>query len=318
LELNTRIFTYEKLEQISLDSVDAVYLGDPFAPQYEGNLCFDMQKLSDAIDFLTQRGKKAYISTFAVPRNKDLPLVEEQLKFISEQNLAISAVEAHNTGVLQAINEILPEMPVHMGCMSNIYTDSTVHLLKSFGVRRVSPNSELCLDELELIKDECGITVEILIHGRMILGISEECPVKWWTETRNAEIGEEKVEKSEMPDYCTQAINLDSEKMQLTVRGRVTMSGKDVCMLEHIPLLAEKGFDTFHIDSSVVSAQQFNRTAHIYRQAFNIWAEVMPDREKYAQIIKPQLEELFAMNSAGLCNGYYFRTSGSGYVPGFI
>ncbi|MCE1245691.1 MAG: U32 family peptidase [Firmicutes bacterium] len=307
MELNTRILTTSQLNDFSIKNADAVYLGDPFSPSYPGNLCYEKHNLKEAVAKIVSQGKKAYISTFSVPRNSDLPAIEEQLKYIKAEIPEISAIEVHNTGVLQAVNEILPSMPVHMGCLSNIYTDSTVHLLKSFGVERVVPNPELSLEEMELIGKNCRIEVQILIHGRLVLGISEECPVKWWLDSQ-------KPGQSVIDDFCSKPVNLDSDKMQLTVRGRTTLSGKDVCMLEHIPELAEKGFTHLHIDSSVMSSEQFNHTLEIYRKAVTLWIETS-DKNKYRDFSKHHINEFLSMNPTGLCNGYYFRTSGSEYVP---
>ncbi|MCD4783505.1 MAG: U32 family peptidase [Candidatus Eremiobacteraeota bacterium] len=308
MEITTRIFTKQRLDEVSIYPYDAIYLGDPFAPDYPGNLCFAHEDLEETAGILKNAGKRVYVSTFSVPRNKDLAAIERQLKFIGDRSLPIDAIEAHNTGVLSMIREILPGIPVHMGCLSNIYTDSTVNLLKEYGVTRVSPNHELSLDELEIVKDRCGVEVEILVHGRMILGVSEECPAIWWNVEADSKENEEK------PSQCTNIIDLESERMNLTVRGRITMSGKDVCMMEHMPLLAEKGFGYFRIDDFVSEADYFNTAGKLYRQALELIKAPGPDKEEYDVKTREYMDILSRFNSNGFCNGYYFKTSGSEYV----
>lgn len=308
MELNTRIFTLEKLNKINIESYDAFYLGDPFAPPYPGNLCQDYEGLGRAVYELKEAGKRVYVSTFSVPRNSDLPAIENLLKFIAGEKLPIDAMEAHNTGVLMLIREMMPHIPVHMGCLSNIYTDSTVNLLKESGVTRVAPSYELTLKELEIIKDSCNVEVEILLHGRMALGVSEECPAVWWhKQEATKDEGE-----TDLTKLCTGIVDLSSERMDLTVRGRTTLSGKDVCMMEHVPLLLSKGFRHFRIDTSVGSDEYLAAAGASYRKAFELWKE--KPGEEMGEVLKGLMEGLKMYSGHGFCNGYLFGRSGSEYV----
>ena len=308
MELNTRIFTLDKLNQVNIESYDAFYLGDPFAPLYPGNLCHNHEDLGMAVHKLKDAGKKVYVSTFSVPRNNDLPAIENLLKYIAGEKLPIDAMEAHNTGVLMLIRETMPHIPVHMGCLSNIYTDSTVNLLKESGVTRVAPSYELTLKELEIIKDSCNVEVEILLHGRMALGVSEECPAVWW---HNQE-GMKEESEADLTKLCTGIVDLSSERMDLTVRGRTTLSGKDVCMMEHVPLLLSKGFRHFRIDTSVGSDEYFTAAGTAYRKALELWKK--ESGEEMRDTLKSLMEGLKMYSRHGFCNGYLFGRSGSEYV----
>lgn len=302
MEIATRIFTLENLKKVSLEPYDGVYLGDSFAPKYAGNLCFSLKDLKEAVFNLKEKGKRVYISTFSVPRNRDLPPVEEQLRFIASEKLPLDALEAHNTGVMSMAGDILPGVPIHMGCLANIYTDSTVNLLKESGVTRVSPNYELSLEEVEIIKNQCQIQVEPLVHGKMILGVSEECPAVWWNS-----------DKEKADDLCSRVIELSSERMNLTVRGRVTMSGKDVCMLEHIPLLIKKGFDCFRLNTLAENPAYFEAAGKAYREAIDMCMENKKS-EEYSRFAKEAVNRLASFSPNGFCNGYYFKVSGSSYL----
>ncbi len=310
MEINTGIFTLEKLKTANVESYDAFYLGDPFAPPYPGNLCQDFEGLRAAVHKLKETGKRVYISTFAVPRDRDMSAIEDLLKFIDRENLPVDAIEAHNTGVLMLIREIFPRIPVHMGCLSNIYTDSTVNLLKENGVTRVAPSYELTLDELEIIKDRCNVEVEILLHGRMTLGVSEECPAVWW---HNQENPDKEISESDAVNLCTGVVDLSSDRMDLTVRGRTTLSGKDVCLMEHLPLILSKGFRHFRIDTSMGSDEYFATAGSAYRNALELWKE--EPGKAIGETLKSLMERLKMYNRHGFCNGYLFGRSGSEYVP---
>lgn len=306
MEISTRIYTLNRLKEVSIESFDAIYLGDPFAPQYKGNLCYDFSDLETALQLLKDGGKRVYISTFSVPRNEDLPAIINLFNYIKERGLSPDGIEVHNAGIIKPARNLLPEIPLHMGCLSNIYTNSTVELFRDMGAVRFACSYELSLNELEEIKNTSGVEIELLIHGRMVLGVSEECPVKWWID-----------EPMSQEEICTKPIDLNSDKMQLTIRGRTTLSGQDVCMLEHLEELLNRGFDFFHIDTSLMTREEFEAVSNIYKKTFEELSsnKVCNNNTESLKVdIKESLNTLKQYTSAGFCNGYYFKTSGSQYV----
>lgn len=305
MEINTAIETLEKLKKTDISSYDAVYLGDPFSLEYPENMCLNLGDLAAGVEILKSEGKKAYVTTFSVPRNKDLPAIEKMLRFVKEKRLAVDMIEAHNTGVLKMVNEIQGDMPVAMGCLSNIYTDSTVELLKKFGVVRVTGSYELSLGELLMIRERCSVEVEVLVQGRMVLGVSEECPARVW-------FGDETPEGFSDAELCRRVIELKAKKMQLAVTGRVTLSGRDVCMMEHLPELVLKGMDVFRIGGPASSWEYLSKAGQYYRDVLRTIekAEIFPEEK-----VKDYMADLRRFNPNGFCNGYYYSTSGSEYVP---
>lgn len=304
LELNTQIFTLEGLYNTDLSPYDAVYIGDPYSIEYPENLNQDFEGLKKAIPILKSAGKRVYLSTFSVPRNKDLPGIEKLLEFVASNGLPLDAVEIHNAGVLPIVRNSLGNIPIHLGCLSNIYTDLTVNLFKEQGVTRVTGNYELSLDDLKYIKEKCSLEVEILVQGRMALGVSEECPALWWSEGEGAE-------PQSPADACRKNIELHSDKMNLLVFGRATFSGKDVCVIEHAPLLLESGFNIFRIGYNPAGAEFLKEAGAIYKEIF----ETAEQKKKLPQkMLKSYMKRLKIFSSQGFCNGYYFKKSGSDYL----
>ncbi len=302
MEINTQIYTLEKLLNTDISHYDAIYLGDPFSIEYPENLILSLEDLKKSVHILKKNNKKAYLSTFSVPRDKDIPSMENLFKYIAKENIPIDMIEIHNFGLISLIREIIGDIPIHAGSVSNIYTVQTATLLKEKGVTRVTGNYELSLEELEEIK-KIPIEVEILIHGRMVLGISEECPAIWWK-------GDEK-KKAQL---SKRILALHSSKMDLTVRGRTTLSGKDVCMMEHIPTLIEKGFSIFRIDSSVYPPEYTQKAGKYYKEIIEKYISQQYNPDEMEAQIKRYMEDLAKFNTKGFCNGYYFKTSGSKYI----
>ncbi len=295
-ELTTSIFTLDELINADISVYDSIYLGDPFCRQYPQNLCENTEDLKKANSFIRQQGKKVFVSTYAVPRNKDLDAVRKTLNICQE--LEVNAVEVHNFGTLEIIKKEFPNLKVHMGCLANIYSLVTVLVLKEKGVKRIMGNYELSLDEIQELKDKSGLELELLLHGKMVLGISENCLLKNWI----------KDFRGSCKDLCRGNHYLKSAKMVLKTFGQITLSGKDVCMIEYLPDLLEKGFSIFRIETFPEKREYVGEVGKIYRRALEKAKE--PDYQSKEFLLRSS-----RFSPHGFCNGYYFATSGQKYVP---
>jgi putative protease len=86
------------------------------------------------------------------------------------------------------------------------------------------------------------------------------------------------------------------------------MSGKDVCMLEHLPRLLADGHRHFRIETLSESPEYRRQVAAVYRQALARAAEAaFEPEERWWRVVR-------AHARIGLCNGFYFGKSGMQYA----
>ena len=170
-ELNTTIANLRDLRASDLRDYDGVYLGDIYCRLYEANFLEQLGDLRDGLHILQDQGKRAYVTTYAAPRNDFLPKVRKMLEV--SVAAGAQAVEVHNLGILRIVHEEFPQLPVHIGGFANVYTDSGAEVLRGLGAVRFTPNYELSLDEINEITTACGAPMELLVHGKMPLGISD-------------------------------------------------------------------------------------------------------------------------------------------------
>src|SRR5574340_148092 len=224
-ELNTTISNLAALRDSDLSSYDAVYLGNIYCRTFEDNLLERMADLREAIARVHDLGLRAYVSTYAAPRNDVLPKVEQALE--TAASAGADAVEVHNLGVLRSVHEKYPRMPVHIGGFANVYTDAGASVLREYGAVRFTPNSEISLEEVKNIAAVSGVPAEVLVHGKMPLGVSDYCFL--------LEYEEKWPEKC--PTVCQKSLFLRQGDWAMRSVGKGVLSGRDVCMIEHLPLL---------------------------------------------------------------------------------
>jgi len=296
-ELSTHVEDLNKLKSIDVSLFDAFYLGDATCPEYPDNLAVGFELLKEAVFYLKEKGKKCYLSTYAVPRNKDLSWVEDMIVKASE--LPVDGFEVHNMGVLRIINRSLGKAEVHMGYFANVYTHETVKVLEKFGVKRVFLNPELSLDEIQYVNEHTEAEVVAFAHGKIPLGISEDCFIKEYRE-------------GSCRDIC-EPMWLTSGKWKLKNIGRATFSGKDWAIIEYLGTFYYRGFRVFYIQGLRENTDYINRIGSIYRRALE---RIVEGDDDY---LEPSwIEEIASLSPHGICNGYLFRRAGHRYVGRFF
>ena len=296
IELNTSIPNLRDLRTSDLSAYDAVYLGDIFCRLYEGNFLERPEDLREGLRILRDQGKRAYVATYAAPRNDFLPRIRKSLEIAAASGA--DAVEVHNLGILKIAHDEFPGLPVHVGGFANVYTDAGVEVLRGFGAVRFTPNYELSLDEIREITATCGAPLELLVHGKMPLGISDYCFLLEYEEKWGIKC----------PDLCQKDLFLKQGDWAMKSVGKGILSGKDVCMLEHLPRLLADGHRHFRIETVSESPAYRHEVAAVYRQALARAADGSLEQDQgWWDVVRAHARN-------GLCNGFYFGKSGMDYA----
>jgi U32 family peptidase len=296
LELSTAISNLRHLGDSDLTPYDAVYLGNIYCRRYEGNLLERPGELREAIRRVRGLGKRPRVTTYATVRNDVLPVLRRALETAAAEEA--DAVEVHALGLVRLVRDEFPGLPVHVGGLANVYTDAGVAVLKGFGVARITPSQELALDEIDAIARAGGVPLEIVIHGKPPLGISDSCVL----------LEHEAAWGIACPDLCQRDVFLRKEDWGLKSVGTGILSGRDVCLLEHLPRLLAGGHRHFRIEAVSESPAYRLAVGRVYRGALG--RALAGD----LRVEPGWWETLRGHARLGLCNGYYFGKSGQKYV----
>ncbi len=296
-ELIVSVASPGELEGTDLSSYDAVCLGSPYCRRVEGNYAEVFDRLAEAVSRLHGMGKKAYVTTPAVPRQADLPHVERLVDAASAAGA--DALKVHNLGVLRIVREKGRPLPAHMGAYANVYTHLAAGVMRDAGAVRVRPNAEVTLEEMAAIARDAAVEVELLVHGKIPLGVTDRCFL----------LTEDEKTDPKCPAACREEHWLTTRQWVLKSVGKGVLSGRDMCLLEHLPRLAADGFRVFRIEGLYETAAYRSEIGAVYREALEgVFAgrgyEVTP---QWASAVRRRSKH-------GFCNGYCFGTAGRKYV----
>lgn len=306
-ELTTEACNIKELREGDYSAYDATYLGDYSCPEYPNNFTSNLDQLQAGLDLVKSRGQKCYLRLYAVPSNHDLPWVEDLVD--AALDMPFDGFEVHNLGLLRMLKKKGSTVPVHLGVFGNLYTHETARALKDYGVTRVCPNPELSLKEIAYIAENTPIETLVPVHGKIPLVISETCFILEHSENGCGNPDEPCNYECASEHWLKRGRN-DGSRADWSLKdtGRMTLSGKDLCMVEHAPTLVDMGFKAFYVQSKGEGKDYVGQVGRIYREALEQAFAGKRDAD-YA----PQVADLASLAREGLCNGYYFESAGQRY-----
>ncbi len=257
--------------------VDYVYLGETACPVRS---CFSPDFLDRLCDELTRAGKKVYVSSLSLVRS------EKQYRTFRGLAQRVQHIEINSPAFLG----LARHYHAVTGMFLNVYNSATANILAKHKVERIMLPCELNFQSIASIAKRCTAATELIVHGHVPIGISRTCQT-----VRSLGYNGDGCGKlcQRYPEGMT--LNAGDQPM-FRVDGPQTLSASTYCLVEYLPQLAQAGVDTVRI------LPQWNHTGRIV----HIYRDVLEHRRHCADVV----EELKAISSGGLCNGWFLGKAG--------
>jgi putative protease len=288
---------FEKLKTAIHYGADAVYLGDSRFSLRNRAGNFGREELGAAVRYACGHGVKAYVTVNIFPHNRDLDGIEEHIEALKE--MRPDAVVLSDPGVFMLMRKNAPEMDIHISTQANITNGESAVFWENMGAKRLVLSRELTLEEIREIRQKTTAELEVFVHGSLCISYSGRCYISSFLASRSANEGE-------CTNSCRWNYTLMEEKRPGEFfpvfedgRGTYVMSSKDLCMIEHLHLLAEAGIDSFKIEGRMKGINYVAGVVKTYREAIDSLGG------DYA--VKPRwLRELAMFSSRGYTTGMFF------------
>ncbi len=290
---------FEKLKTAIHYGADAVFLGDSrFSLRGKaGN--FRGEELKTAVSYAHARGVRVYATVNIFPHNRDLPAIREHIRLLREAGP--DAVILSDPGLFMLFRREAPGIDLHISTQANVTNVESALFWEELGARRVVLARELSLGEIREIRENTSIELEAFVHGSLCISYSGRCYISSFLASRSANRGE-------CTNSCRWNYTLMEEKRpgeSLPVfeddRGTYVMSSRDLCMVEHLPLLAEAGVSSFKIEGRMKGINYVAGVVKTYREAIDALSSGRP----YA-VLQRWLRELSRFSNRGYTTGMYF------------
>ncbi|MCI6245218.1 MAG: U32 family peptidase, partial [Eubacterium sp.] len=232
---------------------DAVYVGGTMFGMRTNPSNFNADELKEAVEFVHSAGKKLYLTCNTLPRNNEIELLPDYLKYA--QDIGVDALIIADLGVLSLAKKFAPDVDIHISTQAGVVNYQTANAFYEMGASRIVTARELSLDEIRTIRDKCNpnLEIEVFVHGAMCMSFSGRCILSDYMTGRDANRGD-------CAQPCRWKYSLVEEKrpgeyfpVNQEENGTYIFNSKDLCMIEHIPELVSAGIDSFKIEGRAKS-----------------------------------------------------------------
>lgn len=281
----------ETLIAVSNAGADEVYAGGIKygARAYAGNLTEN--ELMWAIEYLHLHNKKLYLTLNTLIKNDELVELYDYLLPLYIKGL--DGIIVQDIGVISYIRKQFPDLPVHVSTQASIFGIDALNFFYESGAKRAVLARELSLSEIEKIKKNTDIELEVFVHGALCYSYSGMCFYSSLIGGRSGNRGR-----------CAQPC-----RMSYSVNGneREWMSLKDLSLLEQLDKLCAIGVDSLKIEGRMKNTSYAVGVTKTYRKYLDLLKKNQSNF-KVSSNDKEYLKSLYQRR--GFDCGYLFRQNG--------
>ena len=275
----------EKLKIAVLYGADAVFVGSKEFSLRSRASNFTIADLELGAEFCHAHGAKLYVTTNIVPHNSDLIGLIDYLQDL--QDAGVDAIICSSYAVMYIANRYT-NLEVHISTQQSIANSLAVKFFEEYGATRVVLARELSIKEIEDIKKNTPLELEVFIHGGMCSSYSGRCMLSNHMTNRDANRGG-------CAHSCRWNYDLFMGDMRLTDEERFQFSSKDLMAVKQIERLFNCT-DSFKIEGRMKSIHYIATVTKVYRMIIDEYYETgtIKDIEYYKKEIQKAENRLFS------------------------
>lgn len=262
---------------------------------------FTLEELDDALKFVHERGKRLYLTLNTLPTDNEIPRLEEILRELA--SVTPDAFIVADLGVMELIKKHIPDAVIHLSTQASTVNSYGCRFWHDYGVKRIVLARELTLENVKTLRQKipADLELEAFVHGAMCIAYSGRCILSSYFTGRSGNNGR-----------CTQPCRwkyfIHEEKRpddvisaEQDANGTYIFSGKDMCMIEHIPDLLEAGIDSFKIEGRMKSAYYTACVTNAYKLALR-------DAQSGKPFNPACMDELNGVSHREYCTGFWYSS----------
>jgi len=293
----------EKLKTAVRFGADAVYFGGELFSLRAGAGNFKVPEIEEAMDWLHANDARGYMTINIYPHNGDISPLRDYIGKI--RHIPIDAFLVSDPGVMGLIKEQIPDAEIHLSTQANTTNYLTARFWASQGVKRIVCAREMSLEEIRMMRAELpeDIEIESFVHGAMCISYSGRCLLSNFMAGRDANRGA-------CTHPCRWKYALVEEQrpgqyypIEEDAYGSYILNSRDLCMIDHIPELAEAGVYSLKIEGRMKSMYYVATVVTAYRAAID---DYLSDPDNYRFDTK-YYDELCKASHREFTHGFYFN-----------
>lgn len=155
------------------NGADAIYLGSNLFSARANAKNFSTDELKEVIKYCKIRNVKTHLAINTLLTDSEF---EEAFNLAeSSYEFGIDAVIVQDLGFACALLKSFPNLEVHASTQMSVHNLEGVLELERLGFKRVVLSRELSINEIDYIRKNCSVELEVFIHGALCISYSGQC-----------------------------------------------------------------------------------------------------------------------------------------------
>ena len=254
-ELLIPVGDFDCLKAAVQNGADAVYLGSSNFNARSSATNFDIDKLKEAINYAHLRNVQVHLTLNTLIKNNEFESAVNLAKTAYE--LGIDAIIVQDLGLACFLIKHFPNFPIHASTQMTCHNLTGAKYLEKLGFKRIVLSRELSLSEIQYIKSNISIEVEVFAHGALCISYSGQCLYSSLIGGRSGNRGK-----------CAQGCRLPYELLEndKVIDKGYLLSPRDLSSLEILPDLFKTNIDSLKIEGRMKSPEYVAIVTKIYRK----------------------------------------------------
>ena len=240
---------------------------------------FTVDEIEEAVDIAHMHNVKVYVTVNTLIRQRE---IENVINYLAKlYAIGVDAVLVQDLGIIELINEHLPDLNVHASTQFTCENQLKLDYLESRNVKRVVLPREMRKDEIASLKTD--MELEIFAHGALCYSYSGQCLMSSFKGGRSGNRGT-------CAQPCRQKYQIKGIK-----KKDYYLSPCDLSLLNQLKEISEMNIHCIKIEGRMRSKEYLAIVISNYRKALN----------KLKSKKESKSEETSLVFNRGFCEGQF-------------
>lgn len=259
---------------------DAVYLGGNHFGARAFSKNFTDTEIVEAINYCHLYGVRVYVTVNTLIYDDEVEEFLKYIEFIHKNN--VDAIIIQDLGMFDLVRKTFPKLEIHASTQTHIHNLEGAKLMEGLGMQRVVLARETSIKQIEEIKKNSNVELEIFIHGALCISYSGQCLM-------SSLIGGRSGNRGTCAGSCRlkyDIVSVDGKKIN---SKEYPLSTKDLNGIESIGKLIDIGVSSLKIEGRMKSIEYVYMVVSLYREAIDSYYEmgkVVINEEKLRKLRK--------------------------------
>lgn len=237
------------------NGADCIYFGANMFSARANAKNFSLEQLKDVIDYCKIRNVKTNLTLNTLLTDAEFGDAIQLAK--SAYDYGIDAIIVQDLGLGKYLIDNFPNLEIHASTQMSVHNLEGVLELEKLGFSRVVLSREVPINEIEYIRNNCKVELEMFVHGALCISYSGQCLFSSLVGGRSGNRGK-----------CAQPCRLPYELLEndSVIDKGFLLSSRDLCSLEFLPDLVKLGVNSFKIEGRMKAPEYVATVTRIYRK----------------------------------------------------